>query len=374
MRYFIIAGEASGDLHASNLIKALKQKDPQADFQFLGGDLMTAAVGHEPVIHYRDMAFMGFINVALNLRTVLGNIKRCKQALQSYAPDLLILIDYPSFNLDIAKFSKQIFPSTPIYYYISPKIWAWKTWRIKSIKRLIDHMYTILPFETDFFKQYDYHVHYVGNPSVDSVAAYRQNAASNPIPHSDKPIVALLAGSRKQEISMCLPRMLEVAKAFPDYQFLTAAAPGVEKEFYDKVIGDSPAKVIYGQTYDLLSVAHAAIVNSGTATLETALFRVPQVVVYNLKGGRLVNIARKLVIKVPFFCLVNLIASREVVKELLAADFTVSNVSVELAKILQDTPERHAMLQGYDHVIRLLGEPGAGEHAAEAMLRDLRKS
>ncbi|MBQ9591794.1 MAG: lipid-A-disaccharide synthase [Paludibacteraceae bacterium] len=371
MRYFIIAGEASGDLHASNLINELKEADKKADFQFLGGDLMATAAGKAPVIHYRDMAFMGFINVALNLRTVLGNMKRCKEALAAYKPDVLILIDYPSFNLDIAKFAKKTMAGMPVYYYISPKIWAWKTWRVKAIKKLIDRMYTILPFETEFYKQYGYEVEYVGNPSVDAVARHMWTESEETKALDTKRTVALLAGSRKQEIRMCLPRMLEVAERFTDYDFVVAGAPGVEESFYKEVIGKKHATVVFGHTYDLLKKSRAAIVNSGTATLETALLRVPEVVVYNLTGGRLVNIAQKLVIKVKWVSLVNLIANREVVPELIAADFTVEKTAVALAKILQETAERKKMLEGMDEVIEKLGAPGAAKKAARAMVRDL---
>lgn len=373
MKYFVIAGEASGDLHASNLIKELKEADASADFCFLGGDLMAEATGKAPVIHYRDMAFMGFINVALNLRTVLGNIRRCKDALTAYRPDALILIDYPSFNLKIAEHAKKTMPEVPIFYYISPKIWAWKTWRVKAIKRLVDKMYTILPFETDFYKRYDYEVEYVGNPSVDAVARHEW-VESDALKQLDATrTVALLAGSRKQEIKMCLPRMLEVADRFSDFDFVVAGAPGVEPSFYQEVIGERKVKVVFGHTYDLLKKSRAAIVNSGTATLETALLRVPEVVVYNLTGGRLVNIAQKLVIKVKWVSLVNLIAGREVVEELIAANFTVEKTSVALAKILQETPERKRMLEGMDEVIAKLGAPGAAKKAATAMLKALKE-
>lgn len=378
MKYFIIAGEASGDLHASNLMKELKAKDAQADFCFLGGDLM-AAQGGRMVKHYRDMAFMGIVNVLMNLRTVLRNIDDCKKALKEYNPDVLILIDYPSFNLRIAEFCKKEMPRTPVYYYISPKIWAWKEWRIKSIKKYIDKMYTILPFETEFYAKHNFKVDYVGNPCVDSVA-WRENqdetkeqfVQKNGL--DERPIVALLAGSRMQEINGCLDRMIAVADSFKDHQFVLAAAPSIDKSVYDKIINGRDVKVLFGQTYDLLQHSRAAIVNSGTATLETALLRVPEVVVYNVFGGRLANIAKKLVLKIKFVSLVNLIGGHEIVKELIAADFTEANVRTELAKILPDSEERKQMLAEYDRIINLLGNPGVAQKAAEHIIRDLKDS
>ena len=284
MKYFLIAGEASGDLHASNLMAALKEKDPEADFRFFGGDLMQA-VGGTLVKHYREMAFMGFIPVLLNLRTILNNMKTCQEDIRKYQPDVVILIDYPGFNLKIAKFVKTVL-HLPVYYYISPKIWAWKQYRIKDFRRYVDRMFCILPFETEFFRKLDYSVDYVGNPSVDSVAQYKEKQANRPdtfmadegLP--DKPILALLAGSRRQEIKDNLPTMLEVAAAYPDYQPVIAGAPGLEPEYYKQYIGNHPAKIVFGKTYDLLQHSRAALVTSGTATLETSLFRVPQVVCY----------------------------------------------------------------------------------------------
>ncbi|MBR0497974.1 MAG: lipid-A-disaccharide synthase [Paludibacteraceae bacterium] len=378
MKYFIIAGEASGDLHASNLMKELKAKDPQADFCFLGGDLMAAQGGRQ-IKHYRDMAFMGIVNVAMNLRTVLRNIDDCKKALKEYAPDVLILIDYPSFNLRIAEFCKKEMPGTPVYYYISPKIWAWKEWRIKSIKKYIDKMYTILPFETEFYAKHDFKVDYVGNPCVDSVAC-RENQDETKEQFiqknglDERPIVALLAGSRMQEINGCLDKMIAVSDSFKDYQFVLAAAPSIDKSVYDRIINGRDVKVLFGQTYDLLQHSRAAIVNSGTATLETALLRVPEVVVYNVFGGRLANIAKKLVLKIKFVSLVNLIGGHEIVKELIAADFTKENVKNELAKILANTEERKTMLAEYDRIINLLGKPGVANKAAEHIIRDLKDS
>lgn len=290
MKYFLIAGEASGDLHASNLMAALKEKDPEADFRFFGGDLMQA-VGGTLVKHYKEMAFMGFIPVLLNLRTILNNMKTCQEDIRKYQPDVVILIDYPGFNLKIAKFVKTVL-HLPVYYYISPKIWAWKQYRIKDFRRYVDRMFCILPFETEFFRKLDYSVDYVGNPSVDSVAQNKEKQANRPdtfmaderLP--DKPILALLAGSRRQEIKDNLPTMLEVAAAYPDYQPVIAGAPGLEPEYYKQYIGNHPAKIVFGKTYDLLQHSRAALVTSGTATLETSLFRVPQVVCYYVVAGR----------------------------------------------------------------------------------------
>lgn len=375
MKYFIIAGEASGDLHASNLMRELKIKDSEAEFCFLGGDLMLAQGGNM-VKHYKDMAFMGVINVVMHLRTVLGNIKTCQKALIDFKPDVLILIDYPSFNLRIAKFCKKNLPEVPVFYYISPKIWAWKEWRIKSIKKYIDRMYTILPFETEFYKKHDFRVQYVGNPCVDSVAlrpnqneSYEDFVMRNSL--DKKPIVALLAGSRIQEIKGCLSKMIGVAESFPDYQFVVAAAPSVSDGVYKSIIGDRDIKVVYGQTYDLLQQSYAAVVNSGTATLETALFRVPEVVVYNVFGGRLANIAKQFVLKIKYVSLVNIIAGHEVVKELLAGDFTEENIIRELSKILRKSSERSVMLTEYDKIINELGAPGVASKAASLIIKDI---
>ena len=312
MKYFLIAGEASGDLHASNLMAALKEKDPEADFRFFGGDLMQA-VGGTLVKHYKEMAFMGFIPVLLNLRTILNNMKTCQEDIRKYQPDVVILIDYPGFNLKIAKFVKTVL-HLPVYYYISPKIWAWKQYRIKDFRRYVDRMFCILPFETEFFRKLDYSVDYVGNPSVDSVAQYKEKQANRPdtfmadegLP--DKPILALLAGSRRQEIKDNLPTMLEVAAAYPDYQPVIAGAPGLEPEYYKQYIGNHPAKIVFGKTYDLLQHSRAALVTSGTATLETSLFRVPQVVCYYVVVGPLASFIFRNFFHTKYISLVNLIA------------------------------------------------------------------
>ncbi len=376
MKYYLIVGEASGDLHASNLMKALKQEDPQAEFRFFGGDLMTA-VGGIRVRHYKDLAYMGFIPVLLHLRTIFRNMDFCKQDIVAWQPDVLILVDYPGFNLKIAEYVKR-HTSVPVYYYISPKIWAWKEYRIKNIKRDVDELFSILPFEVDFFQKYQYPIHYIGNPCVDAVEAFRSEnqegftefISCNHL--KDKPIIALLAGSRKQEIKDNLIRMMEAAKMFPDYQFVVAGAPGIEPSFYQSYMNED-AEIVFGQTYRLLQHAKAALVTSGTATLETALFRVPQVVCYYTAAGRLVSFLRRHILKVKYISLVNLIADREVVKELVADGMTVKNIQTELKKLLAETPERKAMLDGYDRIIQILGKAGASERAAQEILRCLNK-
>ncbi len=376
MKYFLIAGEASGDLHASNLMAALKEKDPEADFRFFGGDLMQA-VGGTLVKHYREMAFMGFIPVLLNLRTILNNMKTCQEDIRKYQPDVVILIDYPGFNLKIAKFVKTVL-HLPVYYYISPKIWAWKQYRIKDFRRYVDRMFCILPFETEFFRKLDYSVDYVGNPSVDSVAQYKEKQANRPdtfmaderLP--DKPILALLAGSRRQEIKDNLPTMLEVAAAYPDYQPVIAGAPGLEPKYYKQYIGNHPAKIVFGKTYDLLQHSRAALVTSGTATLETSLFRVPQVVCYYVVVGPLASFIFRNFFHTKYISLVNLIAGREVVQELFGARFSYQQIHDELGKILHDTAYRQQMLDGYDEIIQMLGKPGASQRTAELIYQSLK--
>ena len=367
MKYYLIVGEASGDLHASNLMRALQHEDPQAEFRFFGGDLMKA-VGGTCVKHYRELAYMGFIPVLLHLRTIFRNMDYCKKDVEAWQPDVLILVDYPGFNLKIAEYIKQ-HTRIPVYYYISPKIWAWKEYRIKNIKRDVDELFSILPFEVDFFKKHQYPVHYVGNPCVDAVDDFRKNGqetfsefiAVNGL--ENRPIIALLAGSRRQEIKNNLSRMIEAARSFPQYQFVVAGAPGIEPDFYKQYI-DSSTKIVFGQTYRLLQQAEAALVTSGTATLETALFRVPQVVCYYTAAGKLVSFLRRHILKVKYISLVNLIADCEVVTELVADGMTVANIKKELAKIVPGGSGRSLMLSEYDRLIAILGEPGASERAA----------
>ncbi|MBU3041762.1 lipid-A-disaccharide synthase [Bacteroides fragilis] len=377
MKYYLIVGEASGDLHASHLMAALKEEDPRAEFRFFGGDMM-AAVGGTMVKHYKELAYMGFIPVLLHLRTIFANMKRCKEDIVAWSPDVVILVDYPGFNLDIAKFVHAK-TKIPVYYYISPKIWAWKEYRIKNIRRDVDELFSILPFEVEFFEGHQYPIHYVGNPTVDEVTAFK---AANPETFADfisdneladKPIIALLAGSRKQEIKDNLPDMIRAASAFPDYQLVLAAAPGISPEYYAEFVKGTNLQVIFGRTYRLLQQADVALVTSGTATLETALFRVPQAVCYHTPVGKLVSFLRKHILKVKFISLVNLIAGREVVKELVADTMTVENMRNELKRLLFQEDYRRKMLDGYEEMARLLGPAGAPRHAAREMVKLLKK-
>lgn len=378
MKYYLIVGEASGDLHASHLMTALKAEDPQADFRFFGGDLM-AAVGGTMVKHYKDLAYMGFVPVLLHLRTIFANMKRCKEDIVAWQPDVVILVDYPGFNLHIAQFV-HAHTSIPVFYYIAPKIWAWKEYRIKHIKRDVDELFSILPFEVEFFEgKHRYPIHYIGNPTVDEVTAFLHEhpadkttfLATNGL--DERPVIALLAGSRKQEIKDNLPKMLKAASAFPDYQLVLAGAPAISPDYYKKVIGDAPLKIIFGQTYRLLQHADAALVTSGTATLETALFRVPQVVCYHTPIGKVISFLRRHVLKVRYISLVNLIADREVVKELVADTMTVRNIQSELRNILENGRYKSDMLAGYEDIARRLGPAGAPLHAAQEMIRILKK-
>ena len=374
MKYYLIVGEASGDLHASNLMRALKELDTEASFRFFGGDLMSG-VGGTRVKHYKELAYMGFIPVLLHLRTIFKNMDLCKKDIVDWNPDVVILVDYPGFNLKIAEYIKK-HTDIPIYYYISPKIWAWKEYRIKNIKRDVDELFSILPFEVDFFKEHQYPIHYVGNPCVDAVDAYQKNhaesfrefVASNSL--SDKPIIALLAGSRKQEIKDNLPMMLEAAKPFVDkYQLVLAGAPGIDPAYYQQYIGSAvPIKIIFGQTYRLLQQAKAALVTSGTATLETALFRVPQTVCYYTPVGKLISFLRRHILKVKYISLVNLVANKEVVRELVADTMTVANVRSELNALINDETYRGQMLKEYDRMIKTLGPAGASHQAASKMI------
>ena len=379
MKYYLIVGEASGDLHASNLMRALIQEDPEAEFRFFGGDLMTA-VGGTRVKHYKELAYMGFIPVLLHLRTIFRNMKECKQDIVRWNPDALILVDYPGFNLKIAEYIKA-HTNIPIFYYISPKIWAWKEYRIKNIKRDVDELFSILPFEIEFFAGHQYPVHYVGNPCVDAVDAYCKEhpdgfpefVADNGL--SEKPVIALLAGSRKQEIKDNLPMMLEAAAPFTkDYQLVLAGAPGMDPAYYSDYINPNvPVKIIFGQTYRLLQHAQAALVTSGTATLETALFRVPQVVCYYTPVGKFIAFLRRHILKVKYISLVNLVADKEVVRELVADTMTVDNVRSELESLLYNKVYRNKVLEEYDRIIQILGPAGASGTAAREMVALLKK-
>lgn len=377
MRYYLIVGEASGDLHASNLMKAIKKVDEAAEFRFFGGDLMSA-VGGERVKHYRELAYMGFIPVLMHLRTIFSNMSRCKRDILTWAPDALILVDYPGFNLSIAEYIHK-HSSIPVYYYISPKIWAWKEYRIKNIKRDVDELFSILPFEVEFFAGHNYKIHYIGNPCVDAVDAFLKSDGESADAFrkaenlSSKPIVALLAGSRKQEIKANLPLMLQAMRRFPDYQPVIAGAPGIDKEFYAPYLADG-VRILYGSTYRLLKYSHAALVTSGTATLETALLRVPQVVCYATPMAKLYSWLKKHFLKVKFVSLVNLIAGSEVVRELVAADMSLESVTAEIGALLPaDSPRRREMLRLYDRMIDILGSPGASERAADIMVQLLKE-
>lgn len=377
MKYYLIVGEASGDLHASNLMKALMAEDPEAEFRFFGGDLMTA-VGGTCVKHYRELAYMGFIPVLLHLRTIFSNMDRCKHDIEAWKPDVLILVDYPGFNLKIAAYIKE-HTQIPIYYYISPKIWAWKEYRIKNIRRDVDKLFSILPFEVDFFRGHHYPVDYIGNPCVDAVDSFlrtdtetKEQFCQRLNLESSRPIIALLAGSRKQEINDNLSRMMEASRSFPQYQFVIAGAPGIAPEFYSHYLTDG-AKIVFGETYRLLRHSEAALVTSGTATLETALFRVPQVVCYYTAAGKLVSFLRRHILKVKYISLVNLVSGSEVVTELVADGMTVDNIRRELSSIIEGGSRRMQMLSGYDRMIQILGTPGASERAAKLMVKYLKK-
>lgn len=374
MKYYLIAGEASGDIHASHLIAAIKQEDAQAQFRCFGGDMMKAQ-GAELVQHYRDLAYMGFLPVIRHLRTILRGMKRCREDILEWQPNVLILVDYPGFNLQIAHFIKQ-HSSIPVFYYIAPKIWAWKEHRIHDIKRDIDQLFSILPFEKDFYeRKHHYPIYYVGNPTVDEVDAYLRehpldaDAFRQDNNLDERPIIALLAGSRKQEVRDNLRRMVEAAEPYSkDFQLVLAAAPGLEDEFYEECAKGLEISIVRDQTYRLLQHSTAALVTSGTATLETALLRVPQVVCYYMKAGRLASFARRLFLKIPFISLVNLIAGEEVVPELVAEQMTPKNVRQHLASILPGSPARAAQLQGYERMAAILGEPGAPVRAAKQIV------
>lgn len=379
MKYYLIVGEASGDLHASRLMRSLKKYDELAEFRFFGGDLM-AAEGGTRVKHYKELAYMGFVPVLLHLGTIFSNMKRCKEDIVAWKPDVVILVDYPGFNLNIAKFLKKN-TLIPVYYYISPKIWAWKEWRIKSIKRDVSEMFSILPFEVPFYEQkHKYPVHYVGNPTAQEVAEFRAGyhqtheefCRENNL-DSRKPIIALLAGSRLQEIKDNLPAMIEVAERFEDYQMVLAGAPSIEDEYYDKFLEGTPVRVVKNKTYQLLSHTTAALVTSGTATLETALFNVPQVVCYETPLPKLIRFAFNHVLKVDYISLVNLVANKEVVPEMFADKFTIDGISNELYKIMPGQPARERMLAEYQEVLRELGSKVAPDEAASIMVDLLRK-
>lgn len=368
MKYYLIAGEASGDLHASNLMHALKSEDAEAEFRFFGGDLMLAK-GGTLVKHYREMAFMGFIPVLLNLRTIFNNMDICKKDIRAFQPDVVILIDYPGFNLKIAEFVHSEL-HIPVHYYISPKIWAWKQYRIKSFRKYVDRMFCIFPFEPSFFASLNYSVDYVGNPTVDSVSNFKKYYTETfpefTAKHAleGKPVLALLAGSRRQEIKDNLPTMLKVAARFPEYQPVIAGAPGIDAVYYDTFIEGTQARVIFDSTYPLLAQSSVALVTSGTATLETALFRVPQVVCYYTPVGKLVSFVFRHFFHTKYISLVNLVGEKEIVQELFGERFSEEAIHQELALLTNNTEYRRRMLDGYDEVTNRLGGPGASSRTA----------
>ena len=367
MKYYLVAGEASGDLHGANLMKALKQEDSGAQFRYFGGDKMQAE-GGELVQHYADMAFMGFTEVILNLNTILKNLKACKADIMAYEPDALILIDFPGFNLKIADFAKE--KGIKVCYYISPKVWAWNQKRVLRIKRVVDQMFCILPFEVDFYASWGMKVHYVGNPLLDEISQFKINPNfRNDKGLADRPIIALLPGSRKQEIERLLPEMLGVMEHFGEYQFVIAAAPTFNASYYHQFIGEKPAKLVFDQTYNLLSNAKAAIVASGTATLETALFKVPQVVVY--KGGTISIAIARLLVKIKFISLVNLIMDKAVVTELIQEDCNPKEITATLKAILEGN-SRTEMLHHYEELATRMGTAGASERTAKLIMEFLK--
>lgn len=368
MKYYIIAGEASGDLHGANLMKELYLQDPEAEIRFWGGDLMQAT-GGRLVKHYRELAFMGFAEVVQNIKTILNNIKFCKQDIAGFNPDAIIFIDYPGFNMRIAKWAKL--QGIPTHYYISPQIWAWKENRIEAIRRDVDHMYIILPFEKEFYEsKHKYKVEFVGHPLIDAIQNRTPALPENFRKENNldnRPVIALLPGSRKQEITKLLSVMLSVTDDFPDYQFVIAGAPGQEKSFYSAFLKDNVA-IVYNKTYDLLGMAHAALVTSGTATLETALFKVPEVVCY--KGGWISYQIAKRIITLKYISLVNLIMDKEVVKELIQDECNKKNITAELTRIL-NPQHRLNLLNQYDLLEKKLGGNGASQKTANLIIKHL---
>jgi lipid-A-disaccharide synthase len=369
MKYYLIAGEASGDLHGANLIRSIKQEDPEAEFRYFGGDLMRAE-GGTLIKHISEMAFMGFVEVLLNIRVIFKNLKQAKDDIIEFQPDVVILIDFPGFNLKIADFLKK--HNIKVFYYISPKIWAWNQKRVLKIKKVVDRMFCILPFEVDFYKKWGMDVDYIGNPLMDALEANQPDQQFREKHKADKPIVALLPGSRKQELSKILPDMVKVADLFPDYQFIIAGAPNFNQEHYQALIGSRNIPVVFNETYNLLLHSEAAVVASGTATLETALLKVPEIVVY--KGNTIsIGIARMLV-SIRFISLVNLIMDKEIVKELIQQDCTPQTIATELKSILHNAAYRTRMLDNFAKLSSRVGEAGASSRAAKLMVAYLRSS
>ncbi|MCX2583301.1 lipid-A-disaccharide synthase [Pedobacter sp. MR22-3] len=359
MKYYLVAGEASGDLHGANLMKALKAEDSDAVFRYFGGDKMQGE-GGELVKHYADMAFMGFTEVVLNLRTIFKNLKACKDDLLKWKPDVLILIDFPGFNLKIADFAKA--NGLKVCYYISPKVWAWNQKRVLKIKKIVDHLFCILPFEVDFYREWGMEVDYVGNPLLDEIAQFSPDVNFSTKNNLGDKIIALLPGSRKQEIEWLLPVMLSVTENYPEYTFAIAAAPTFSEDYYHQFTGTKKVRLLFNNTYNLLNVAHAAIVASGTATLETALFKVPQVVVY--RGGAISIAIARMLVKIKFISLVNLIVNKKIVTELIQEDCNSQKLNQELFQIL-DGEGRKDVLRDYEALMKLMGTPGASSKTAQ---------
>lgn len=372
MKYYIIAGEASGDLHGANLIASLKKKDPRAKIRAWGGNLMKKQ-GATLVKHYRDLAFMGFVEVLLHLRTILRNLRFCKRDIMRFKPDAIILIDYPGFNMKIAKFAHK--HGIKVYYYISPQVWAWKKRRVHTIKEVVDKMLVILPFEKDFYDEYRVDAHFVGHPLLDELSKVRYINKNNFVRqnklNSKKEIIALLPGSRKQEVGRMLEVMLKVVDKFPEYQFVVGCAPSLPEEYYKSLIGNENVQLVFNKTYQLLQVASAALVTSGTATLETALFYVPEVVCY--KGNKISYLIAKNLIKVKYISLVNLIMDKPVVKELIQNDLTPENVEAELKLLLTNHKVQRQLLDDYEDLRYKLGNAGASNNAATVIFDDLNK-
>lgn len=371
MKYYIISGEASGDLHGSNLIAAIKRKDPKAKFRAWGGDLMKKQ-GATLVKHYRDLAFMGFVEVLLHLRIILSNMSFCKKDILKFAPDALVLIDYPGFNIKIAKFAHK--HNIKVYYYISPQVWAWKKRRVHTLKKVVDKMLVILPFEKDFYNEYNVDAQYVGHPLLDSISKTKQTSKlsftrQNKL-NGKKEIIALLPGSRKQEVSRMLKVMLKVVDQFPNYQFVVGCAPSLPLSYYKSIIGDANVRLVVNKTYQLLQVSSAAVVTSGTATLETALFYVPEVICY--KGNPISYLIAKNLIKVKYICLVNLIMDRPVVKELIQNDLTPDNIADELRLLLTNHKRQRQLLDDYEELRMILGNAGASKNAASIIVSDIK--
>ena len=374
MKYYIISGEPSGDLHGSNLMRGLQAEDSEAQFRFWGGDKMAEVGGAENLAkHYRETSFFGIVQVLRNLKTIFGQIDECKRDIEAYNPDVLILIDYPSFNMRIAKWAKE--RGIKVYYYIAPKVWAWKEWRVKEIRKYVDRLYTIFPFETDYFRSKGIEPIFCGNPLCDSIAQYKAQMPSREEflregGLDERPIVALLAGSRRSEIKDNLADMIAISQNFPEYQFVVAAVPWIEKELYDKILAGTNVKFVCNKTYDTLIYAKAAIVTSGTATLETALIGTPEIVMYHIP--KLYEWLRPLVLKIPYISLVNINLNRECVREIVVNKIDVAAVSEELRSILDGGSKRKKMLEEFAELQEMMGGEGSSRRVAQDIVKSLK--